>query len=114
VVAQVADQVAIMYLGNIIEQGSVREILKNPQHPYTVNLIEAVPRLGRMERLKALIPIRGNVPSLYDRPVGCPFATRCTKVIENRCEEAMPRLISMSSDHQVACFLYNSTGGETG
>ena len=113
VVAQVADRVAIMYLGNIIEQGSAREILKNPKHPYTVNLIEAVPRLGRVEERKSLIPIQGSVPSLYDRPVGCPFVTRCTRVIDNRCEEAMPSLISMSSDHQVACFRHNSTEGET-
>ena len=113
VVAQVADRVAIMYLGNIIEQGSAREILKNPKHPYTVNLIEAVPRLGRLEGRKALIPIQGSVPSLYDRPVGCPFVTRCTRVINNRCEEAMPRLRSMSTDHQVACFLYDSSEGET-
>ena len=116
VVAQVADRVAIMYLGNIIEQGSAREILKNPKHPYTVNLIEAVPRLSRLEGRKPLIPIKGSVPSLYDRPVGCPFVTRCTRVIDNRCEEAMPRLMSISSDHsdhQVACFLYGSTEGET-
>jgi peptide/nickel transport system ATP-binding protein len=112
VVAQVADRVAIMYLGNIIEQGSAREILKNPKHPYTINLIEAVPRLGRVKDRKSLIAIQGSVPSLYDRPVGCPFVTRCTRVINNRCEEAMPRLISLSSDHQVACFLHNSTEGE--
>ncbi|MBW2683401.1 MAG: ABC transporter ATP-binding protein [Deltaproteobacteria bacterium] len=113
VVAQVADRVAIMYLGNIIEQGTVREILKNPKHPYTVNLIEAVPRLGRLEGRKKLIPIQGSVPSLYDRPVGCPFVTRCTRVINNHCEEAMPKLISISPDHQVACFLYEPTKGET-
>ena len=113
VVAQVADRVAIMYLGNIIEQGSAREILKNPKHPYTVNLIEAVPRLGRLKDRNSLIPIQGSVPSLYDRPVGCPFVTRCTHVIDNCCEEAMPLLISISSDHQVACFLCNSTEGET-
>jgi len=113
VVAQVADRVAIMYLGNIIEQGSAREILKNPKHPYTVNLIEAVPRLGRLECRKKLIPIQGSVPSLYDRPVGCPFVTRCTRVINNRCEATMPSLISVSSDHQVACFLHDSTEGVT-
>jgi len=113
VVAQVANRVAIMYLGNIIEQGSVREILKRPKHPYTVNLIEAVPRLSRLEGRKALTSIKGSVPSLYDRPIGCPFVTRCTRVIDNRCKEAMPRLKSMSSDHQVACFLYDSSEGET-
>lgn len=109
VVAQVADKVAIMYLGKIIEQGATREILKNPKHPYTVNLIEAVPRLGRIEERKALVPIQGTVPSLYDRPVGCPFVTRCTRVIAGRCEVSVPPLNSISTDHQVACFLHEST-----
>jgi peptide/nickel transport system ATP-binding protein len=109
VVAQVADKVAIMYLGKIVEQGVTRQILKNPKHPYTVNLLEAVPRLGRIEDRQALVPIQGNVPSLFDRPIGCPFVTRCTEAIAERCEGSIPRLSSMSEDHQVACFLYEST-----
>ncbi len=113
VVAQVADQVAIMYLGNIIEQGSARDILKNPKHPYTIKLIEAVPKLSRVKDRKTLTPIQGSVPSLYDRPVGCPFVTRCTHVINNRCAEEMPKLVSFASNHQVACFLHDSTEGET-
>ncbi len=108
VVAQVADKVAIMYLGKIVEQGVTRQILKNPKHPYTVNLLEAVPRLGRIEDRQALVPIQGSVPSLFDRPIGCPFVTRCTEVIAERCEGSIPRLSSMSEDHQVACFLYES------
>jgi len=108
VVAQVADKVAIMYLGKIIEQGTTREILKNPKHPYTVNLIEAVPRLGRIEDRKALVPIQGTVPSLFDRPIGCPFITRCARVIPDRCDVSMPPLISISPDHQVACYLHDS------
>ena len=109
VVAQVADKVAIMYLGKIVEQGVTREILKNPKHPYTVNLLEAVPRLGRIEDRQALVPIQGSVPSLFDRPIGCPFVTRCTKAIADRCEVSIPRLSSMSQDHEAACFLYEST-----
>ena len=109
VVAQVADKVAIMYLGKIVEQGATRHILKNPKHPYTVNLLEAVPRLGRIEDRQALVPIQGSVPSLFDRPIGCPFVTRCTEAIAERCEGSIPRLSSMAEDHQVACFLYEST-----
>jgi len=109
VVAQVADKVAIMYLGKIVEQGVARQILKNPKHPYTVNLLEAVPRLGRIEDRQALVPIQGNVPSLFDRPIGCPFVTRCTEAIAERCEGSIPPLSSMAEDHQVACFLYEST-----
>jgi peptide/nickel transport system ATP-binding protein len=109
VVAQVADRVAIMYLGKIVEQGVTREILKNPKHPYTVNLLEAVPQLGRIEDRQALIPIQGNVPSLFDRPIGCPFVTRCTKVIADRCEVSNPPLSTISKDHEVACFLHETT-----
>ena len=109
VVAQVADKVAIMYLGKIVEQGVTRQILKNPKHPYTINLLEAVPRLGRIEDRQALVPIQGNVPSLFDRPIGCPFVTRCTEAIAERCEGSIPPLSSMAEDHQVACFLYEST-----
>ncbi len=98
-----------MYLGKIVEQGVTREILKNPKHPYTVNLLEAVPRLGRIEDRQALVPIQGSVPSLFDRPIGCPFVTRCTKVIADRCEVSIPPLSSMSQDHEAACFLYEST-----
>ena len=109
VVAQIADKVAIMYLGNIVEQGVTREILLNPKHPYTVNLLEAVPRLGRIEDRQTLVPIQGNVPSLFDRPVGCPFVTRCTKVIADRCEASNPPLLTISEDHEVACFLHETT-----
>jgi len=108
VVAQVADKIAIMYLGEIVEQGVTREILKNPKHPYTVNLLEAVPRLGRIEDRQALVPIQGNVPSLFDRPIGCPFVTRCTKVIADRCEVSRPQLSTISRDHRVACFLHET------
>ena len=109
VVAQIADKVAIMYLGNIVEQGVTREILLNPKHPYTVNLLEAVPRLGRIEDRQTLVPIQGNVPSLFDRPIGCPFVTRCTKVIADRCEVSNPPLLTISEDHKVACYLYETT-----
>jgi peptide/nickel transport system ATP-binding protein len=108
VVAQVADKVAIMYLGEIVEQGVTREVLKNPKHPYTVNLLEAVPQLGRIEDRQALVPIQGNVPSLFDRPIGCPFVTRCTKVIADRCEVSRPPLSTISGDHRVACFLHET------
>ncbi|MCP4320047.1 MAG: ABC transporter ATP-binding protein [Hyphomicrobiales bacterium] len=109
VVAQVADKVAIMYLGKIVEQGVTREILLNPKHPYTVNLLEAVPRLGRIEDRQALVPIQGNVPSLFDRPIGCPFVTRCSKVIADRCDVSNPSLSTISKDHKVACFLHETT-----
>ncbi len=108
VVAQVADKVAIMYLGKIVEQGATREIFANPKHPYTVNLLEAIPRLGRIEDRQDLIPIQGSVPSLFERPTGCPFVTRCSRAIADRCAASVPTLSPVSRDHRVACFLHQA------
>jgi len=75
VIAQVADQVAVMYLGSVVEQGPVNEILKNPKHPYTRGLLQALPDINNLDA--PLTPIPGNIPSPLDRPSGCVFRTRC-------------------------------------
>ena len=75
VIAQVADDVAVMYLGSVVEQGPVNEILKNPMHPYTRGLINALPDINNLDA--PLTPIPGNIPSPLDRPNGCVFRTRC-------------------------------------
>ena len=75
VIAQVADDVAVMYLGSVVEQGPVNEILKNPMHPYTRGLINALPDINNLDA--PLQPIPGNIPSPLDRPSGCVFRTRC-------------------------------------
>ncbi len=75
VIAQVADDVAVMYLGSVVEQGPVNEILKNPMHPYTKGLINALPDINNLDA--PLTPIPGNIPSPLDRPSGCVFRTRC-------------------------------------
>ena len=74
VIAQVADDVAVMYLGSVVEQGPVNEILKNPMHPYTKGLINALPDINNLDA--PLTPIPGNIPSPLDRPSGCVFRTR--------------------------------------
>jgi len=75
VIAQVANQVAVMYLGSIVEKGPVNKILKNPKHPYTKGLLEALPDVNNLDA--PLRPIPGNIPSPLDRPTGCVFRTRC-------------------------------------
>ncbi len=75
VIAQVADDVAVMYLGSIVEKGPVNEILKNPKHPYTKGLLNALPDINNLDA--PLRPIPGNIPSPLDRPSGCVFRTRC-------------------------------------
>ncbi|MCD4718816.1 MAG: ABC transporter ATP-binding protein [Desulfobacula sp.] len=111
VVAQMADDVAIMYMGEIIEQGSVKEILKNPLHPYTKNLLKAVPRLGDLEARKRLEPIKGTVPSLFERPKGCLFSPRCEEMLKGQCDQMVQPQYQVSENHFVSCFQYEKLSG---
>jgi oligopeptide/dipeptide ABC transporter ATP-binding protein len=103
VVAEIADRVVVMYAGNVVEQGTVREVLKDPQHPYTSALLSSMPGAvaGTGERLT---PIEGIVPSLFEMPAGCRFAPRCAKVHE-RCTEEQPELFELSDARRSRCWL---------
>lgn len=105
VIAQIADTVAIMYLGQVVEYGPVREILRNPKHPYTVDLLRAVPRLGKTAGQR-LVAIEGSIPSPFERPSGCPFHTRCSRMMPGRCEVYMPAVTHVDEQHTVRCLLY--------
>ena len=101
VIAQTADYVAVMYLGCIVESGPVREIIKNPKHPYTIGLLEALPNVNNLDA--PLKPVPGNIPSPLERPSGCVFHTRCNLYEEGKCNIELPELKNYSDDHQVAC-----------
>jgi peptide/nickel transport system ATP-binding protein len=105
VIAQIADTVAIMYLGQVVEYGPVREILRNPKHPYTVDLLRAVPRLGKTAGQR-LVAIEGSIPSPFQRPSGCPFHPRCSRAMQGRCEVHEPILTQLDEQHSVRCLLY--------
>jgi peptide/nickel transport system ATP-binding protein len=105
VIAQIADTVAIMYLGQVVEYGPVREILRNPKHPYTVDLLRAVPRLGKTAGQR-LVAIEGSIPSPFQRPSGCPFHPRCSRAMAGRCEIHMPAVTRVDEHHTVRCLLY--------
>ncbi|MBL7064551.1 MAG: ABC transporter ATP-binding protein [Anaerolineae bacterium] len=105
VIAQIADEVAIMYLGRVVEHGSVREIFHNPQHPYTFNLLRAIPCIGKTSGQR-LVSIQGVVPSPFERPPGCAFHPRCEQMIAGRCDVDVPSVTRLENDHTVACFLY--------
>src|SRR5688500_10986718 len=105
VIAQIADTVAIMYLGQVVEYGPVREILRNPKHPYTVDLLRAVPRLGKTAG-QHLVAIEGSIPSPFERPSGCPFHPRCSRMMPGRCEVHMPAVTRLDDQHTVRCLLY--------
>lgn len=101
VVSELADDVAVMYMGNIVEQGSAVEVLKHPAHPYTSALLKSIPVLGQGKKQK-LEAIRGVTPDPYDRPKGCQFAPRCDHACE-KCMEMPPE--SMVADgHMVRCW----------
>ena len=100
VVAQVADRVAVMYAGRVVEHGPVMEVLRAPRHPYTAGLLRAAPRLVR----EKLIPIPGSVPSLTALPPGCSFAPRCAVHIPD-CDSAMPQLRAVNTNHKARCIL---------
>ena len=106
VVGQIADDVAIMYMGSIVEKGPVKEIFKHPKHPYTMKLLDAIPRLGNLEDRKRLEPIRGSVPTLFSRPKGCAFHERCDYFMKGICDNSFPDLRKISENQQVACHLY--------
>ena len=102
IVAGMADRVAIMYAGRIVEQGRTEEVLQDPKHPYTQGLLKSVPVLG-MDRGARLPSIPGTVPNLIDLPPGCRFAPRCASAFE-KCRIEEPRLIQLS-DRGAACWL---------
>ena len=105
VIAEMADDVAVMYLGQIVEKAPVWELFENPSHPYTKALIKSIPKVekGIKERLSS---ISGNVPDPYNLPKGCKFHPRCESFIHNRCNKDNPNLIAHSTNHEVRCFLF--------
>ena len=104
VVAQISDRVMVMYAGEAVERCDVREIYKNPLHPYTVGLLNSIPKLN--QNLHRLPSIPGMVPTLTDMPTGCRFAARCAKG-GPRCLEERPQPIEVENGHMVRCFLYS-------
>jgi oligopeptide/dipeptide ABC transporter ATP-binding protein len=104
VIAQTADKVAVMYLGRMIEKGPVRDVIRNPAHPYTQGLLDALPKMDDLE--SPLVPIPGDIPSPLERPSGCVFNTRCGKVFGETCNTDVPEWRETNPDHDVACHLY--------
>ena len=102
VVAQTADDVAVMYLGRVVESADVRSIFKRPRHPYTAGLLKSLPSLS--SRGQRLPSIPGSVPSLTRIPPGCPFHPRCPFAQPGRCDiGGPPPLEEIEPGHNVAC-----------
>ena len=106
VIAETADEVAVMYLGRIVERASVEQIFRDPRHPYTRGLMASIPRAGQGSR-KRLYSIPGSVPDPFSVPNGCPFHPRCDRFMRGTCDTGtIPPLEEVSPAHRAACFLY--------
>jgi oligopeptide/dipeptide ABC transporter ATP-binding protein len=109
VIADMADRVAVMYAGRIVEEANIKTIFEKPLHPYTQGLIASIPVLGKIQERLDVIP--GSVPNLIDLPPGCKFAPRCRSRVEHEltiCTEVEPDLVPILPKHTARCWLYQS------
>jgi peptide/nickel transport system ATP-binding protein len=104
VVAEIADEVAVMYLGDVVEQGDVFDVFAAPKHPYTQALMRSIPKMARKADRERLSPIRGTVPSPKDRPLGCAFTSRCPYAFEP-CPTIRPERTDVGNGHHARCHL---------
>jgi peptide/nickel transport system ATP-binding protein len=107
VVAEMADDVAVMYLGRIVEQGPVEDTFYAPKHPYTQLLLKSIPSIHSKRRTK-LPTIAGSVPHPYSRPHGCAFYPRCPSFMPGTCDRTEPRLLPVNEGQLASCFLYET------
>jgi peptide/nickel transport system ATP-binding protein len=108
VVAQMTEEVVVMYLGKVVEQASVDAIFHNPAHPYTQALLKSIPRLGQKTRdRQRLASIRGMVPDPYAIPKGFSFHPRCSRIMPGVCDQQDPSLFKVEVRHEARCFLYS-------
>jgi oligopeptide transport system ATP-binding protein len=110
VVAGMTDRIQVMYAGHIVETAETEELFANPRHPYTVGLLNSIPRLDAADKTK-LDPIRGMPPDLIDLPDMCPFLPRCDYARE-KCEQQNPPLLEVNADHRSACWFWEEVSKE--
>jgi peptide/nickel transport system ATP-binding protein len=106
VVAELADHAIVMYLGKIVESGTIEEIFYDPKHPYTRALLKAIPKLGRKSK-ERLLALEGSIPNPYELPSGCKFHPRCPERIDGVCDRVEPELMAIAPSHRVSCLLYS-------
>lgn len=106
VVANVADDVVVMYLGQVVEAAPVESLFADPSHPYTKALLQSIPRLGK-KRKEQLASIEGVVPDAYNIPRGCPFHPRCSLFHPGLCDQGQPPIVEVGPGHTVRCFYAN-------
>ncbi len=110
VIAEMVDDVVVMYLGRVVETGPVDDIFHSPRHPYTRALLRSIPSVLSAPRTK-LPTISGSIPHPYNRPSGCPFFPRCSEFMAGVCDQWEPDLLPVNDEQQVSCFLYHDHEG---
>ncbi len=108
VIAEMCDQVVVMYLGQVVEQADTVSLFNQPKHPYTQALMRSIPRLGQRSQGR-LDPIKGMVPDPYNRPRGCAFHPRCDQLISGVCNQQEPPLKELQDGSRVRCWIYGGS-----
>lgn len=111
VIAEVAHDICVMYLGRVVEQGSAKQIFNQPMHPYTIRLLKSMPKLGRKIAGARLDAIQGNVPVPLDPPDECGFRTRCLEAC-GACAKGVPEMVEVEPGHFVRCILRERGGAQ--
>ncbi|MFZ5881238.1 MAG: ABC transporter ATP-binding protein [Chloroflexota bacterium] len=106
VIASMAEEIVVMYMGKAVEQGKVLEIFQNPKHPYTQALLKSIPKLGKKIPGERLASISGMVPDPFNLPTGCVFHPRCPAFMQGKCDKVAPKWKNVGEDHNVSCLLY--------
>ena len=109
VIAQMAEEVIVMYLGKVVERADVHTLFNDPKHPYTQELLKSVPQLRSVRATERLAAIEGNVPLPTLRPSGCPFHPRCPQFVSGLCDEQEPQMVSFENGHEASCLLYSES-----
>jgi peptide/nickel transport system ATP-binding protein len=105
VVARYAQRIYVMYAGRIIESGKSEDIFERPRHPYTVGLLQSVPRLGERHGTRKLIPINGIPPNLINMPPTCAFLARCSHKVEQCYRDPWPEMRAVGDEHYIRCYV---------
>ncbi|MXY46697.1 MAG: ABC transporter ATP-binding protein [Chloroflexi bacterium] len=108
VVAQMAEEIIVMYLGKIVERADTATLFRDPKHPYTQELLKSIPQMRRERQTTRLTAISGTVPPPFIRPPGCPFHPRCPQALPGVCDVQMPQTLEVEEGHSVRCLLYEN------
>jgi oligopeptide/dipeptide ABC transporter ATP-binding protein len=111
VIAEIADEIVVMYMGKEVERAFTIELFENPKHPYTKALLGSIPQIG--EKRAQLETIQGMVPSPFNLPSGCVFHPRCTEFMPGKCDKVIPEYAEVGKDHWARCLLYDGSWPKT-